>query len=392
MTIPWFLSAALLSSCLSAQESSKQPPSKQAPSKPEGSEQSSPEKTVANTAKAELTWQSATNLGLEGQGWKELKSPFDRLPKKAEKMVRPAVWNLSRHSAGLVLRFRSDAPSLHARWTLTSEQLAMPHMPATGVSGLDLYVRSKKQWRYCATGKPKAKQTETRLLHGIGEEMREYMLYLPLYNGCESLEIGVPANTSLLPAEPRTKETQRPIVFYGTSITQGGCASRPGMVHTAILGRKLDRPVINLGFSGNGRLEMPIAKLLSELDAAVFILDCGPNLRSPAITARLIPFVTQLRRKRPDTPILLVEDPTYSNAHLIPGTKQRIESNRKAMRAGFDTLVSKGLTDLHYLSGEGLYPADGSGTVDGVHPTDAGFTHQAKAFEPGLRAILSRER
>ena len=200
-----------------------------------------------------VQWYDIRPLGLEGQGWSDTKAPFDRLPGKAEKTVRPAVWNLSRHSTGLCVRFVIDATTIQARWTVTNKNLAMPHMPATGVSGLDLYVKGTAgKWQWVANGRPAAETTTTQLAAGLAAGDKEYMLYLPLYNGVSSVEIGLPKGASLKKADPRPAGTEKPMVFYGTSITQGGCASRPGMVHTAILGRKLDRPVINLGFSGKG--------------------------------------------------------------------------------------------------------------------------------------------
>jgi len=99
-------------------------------------------------ADGKLAWYDIRKFGLEGQGWSDTAAPYDRFPARAEAEVRPAVWNLSRHSAGLCVRFVTDSPEIHARWTLTSSRLAMNHMPATGVSGLDLYVRTDSgQWR-----------------------------------------------------------------------------------------------------------------------------------------------------------------------------------------------------------------------------------------------------
>src|SRR5690606_24273204 len=138
------------------------------------------------------------------------------------------------------------------------------------------------------------------------------------------------------PARPEAR--RRPLVFYGTSITQGGCASRPGMVHTAILGRRLDRPVINLGFSGNGRLEIEVGKLLAELDPAVYIIDCLPNASEKEVAERTEPLVRLLREHRPDTPIVLVEDRSYTDAFLVTSKRQRNLSSRAAFRAAFERL------------------------------------------------------
>lgn len=129
-------------------------------------------------------------------------------------------------------------------------------------------------------------------------------------NGIESLEIGVPAGAQFEGLKPRA---DAPILFYGTSITHGACASRPGMVHTAILGRRLDRPVINLGFSGNGRMDVAVGELMAQVDAALYVIDCLPNMRPDQVTAKCAPLVRMLRAAHPDTPIVLVEDRRFTN-------------------------------------------------------------------------------
>jgi hypothetical protein len=335
-------------------------------------------------------WYDVRPLGVEGRGWADTKAPFDRLPARAEGVVRPPVWGLSRHSAGLCVRFVTDAPAVHARWTVTNKTLALPHMPATGVSGLDLYARTAAgRWRWVASGRPTAETTTARLVDGLASGEREYLLYLPLYNGVSSVEVGLPKGSALKMAGARPASRRAPVVFYGTSITQGGCASRPGMVHTAILGRAFDRPVINLGFSGNGTLDPEIATLLGELEAAVFVLDCLPNLTPGQVAERTGPFVAALRKAKPTTPILLVEDRTYANAHLVPALAKRNADGRAAYRKAFDALVAGGDRNLFYLRGDGLIGDDGEGTVDGSHPTDLGFLRQADAFTAALKPLLA---
>jgi len=336
-------------------------------------------------------WYDIRQIGFEGQGWHEdLKSPFDRFPGKAEATIRPAVWGLSRHSAGLCVRFSTDATTIRARWTLTSDRLAMPHMPATGVSGLDLYVKVDGKWRWLGVGQPSAVTTEATLTSGIPEGTRDYLLYLPLYNGVKSVELGVDQKFFIAQPDAYPESHRKPIVFYGTSITQGGCASRPGMVHTAILGRWLERPVINLGFSGNGRLEPEIADLLVELDPAVYVLDCLPNMSAAEVTERTAPFVRKLREKRPETPILMVEDRTYTNAFLVTSSRQRNDTSRAAFKAAYQQLTKEGVKGLGYLEGEQLLGADGEDTVDSSHPTDLGFLRQAEAMRPALESLLKK--
>ncbi len=334
-------------------------------------------------------WTNAELMPIEGRGWEEQPRLrfFDRLPAKAEKTVRPAVWNLSRDSAGMAIRFRSDATSISVRYTLRSDRLAMPHMPATGVSGIDLYARDPKgRWRWVNVTRPANRRVEAKLGDGLDPGTREYMAYLPLYNGIDELEFGVPAGSLFEPLPQREK----PMVFYGTSITHGACASRPGMCHPSILGRWLNRPVLNLGFSGNGRLEIEVAELMSELDASVFVIDCLPNLSNPQDVAdRTGPLVDRLRAASRTTPIVLVEDRTYDNAWIKRSARDRHAATRRALRQAFEALREAGDENLHYLEGKTLLGEDGDATTDGSHPNDLGFYRQARAMEPLLRRLLS---
>ncbi len=334
-------------------------------------------------------WYDIQLLPIEGQGWKETKSDYDRLPAKAEGKVREAVWDLSRNSAGIAVSFVTDATTILGRWTLTSERLAMPHMPATGVSGLDLYVRDGNgHWRWLACAHPTSQTNTEPLIAGIPEGTRTYLLYLPLYNGVSSVELGIPEGKFLAAAPPRPESHRMPLVFYGTSITHGACASRPGMVHTAILGRRFERPVINLGFSGNGRMETEVAELIAEIDAAVFVIDCLPNIGAEEVLARAKRCIEILRRAHPQTPILLVEDRSYADAFLVTAKHERNRTSREALRKVYEELKADGDKHLYYLEGERLLGDDNEGTVDSSHPTDLGFMRQADAMTDVLGPIL----
>lgn len=338
---------------------------------------------------ASLSWADVRDWGLEGRAFRDTEKYFDRLPARAKGVVRDAVWNLSRHSAGMLVHFRTDATEIHADYSVTSENLAMPHMPATGVSGLDLYARDTDGiLKWVAVVAPKTQSVKTRIVSGIHPGERDYAIYLPLYNGTEHLRIGVPTGTRFVPIAPRQ---QRPIVFYGTSITHGACASRPGMPHPAILGRRLNRPVINLGFSGNGRMEAEVGQFLTEIDAAVFVIDCLPNMAADEVTAKTQPLVRQLRQAHPQTPIVLVEDRSYSGSWLLDGQRERNQGSRAALQAEYQKLRDGGVSGLHYVNGETLLGSDRDDTTDGSHPSDLGFQRHADAMEPILRAALEGE-
>ena len=350
-----------------------------------------PAHAAASPAPEAVRWTDCRALLVEGQGWRDTAAPFDRLPSRAQGKVREAVWNLSRHSAGLHFRFVSDAPRIEARWSLTSANLAMPHMPATGVSGIDLYVKTPDgRWRWLAVGRPEHPTNQVVLVQGIRQETREYLVYLPLYNGTRSLEIGVPDSASLAAAGPWGPGTRKPMVFYGTSILHGACASRPGMTHPALLGRRFDFPHVNLGFSGNGKMEPELADLLAELDASVYVLDCLPNMNATEVAERVEPFVLRLRATHPRTPIVLVEDRSYADAFLVDDKRSRNETSRAALRAAYARLRAAKVPHLHYLPGDSLLGQDGEGTVDSSHPNDLGFMRQADAHAKVLAPLFRR--
>lgn len=336
----------------------------------------------------EIDWYDLKDIGVEGKGWTDTKRYFDRLPSKAEGMVREAVWNLSRHSAGMCMRFVSDSPNIYVRYSLYLDSLAMSHMPATGVSGLDLYGNDDQgKDRWVAVVRPDKKEIETAIAKDLAPGSRRYTLYLPLYNGVDSLEVGVPKGESFKALAPRK---EKPILFYGTSIMHGACASRPGMAFPAILGRRLRRPTINLGFSGNGCMEAEVAALLAEQDPCAYVIDCLPNMNETTVSERTVPLVKKLREAHDQTPILLVEDRSFTNTPFFPQRKSHHQKSRAALKKAYAELTDAGIANLYYMDGDYLLGEDGEGATDGSHPSDLGMIRYADAYEPVLRSILKQ--
>jgi lysophospholipase L1-like esterase len=269
--------------------------------------------------------------------------------------------------------------------------LGLPHMPATGVSGLDLYIRDGEQWHWVGAGRPQKMQAnEGPLVSGLPGERREFALYLPLYNGIDSIEIGIPASASFSDA-PDRYAGRKPIVFYGTSILQGCCASRPGMAYPSIIGRTLDWPIINLGFSGNGKTEPEMAALLAELDPAVYVLDSLPNL-DVAEMGRVEPFVNAIRSAHPTTPIVLVENVLYTNGPYVKARGVKALEVNKLLRDLYEKLRKAGDKNLSYVAAPRLLGSDGEDTVDGTHPSDLGFFRMAAGITPAVQAALRSQR
>ena len=346
-----------------------------------------PRDAIAAGEPPTLDWHDVTGWGVEGRAWgDEPRSRyFDRLPAAAEQAVPPAVWNLSRDSAGMAVRFRTDATVIRVRGRLSNASLSLPHMQATGVSGIDLYARDDSgRWRWAGVTREPAQDFDAPLVDGMSRGSREYAAYLPLRNGMERLAIGVPAGAAFEGIPPR----DRPIVFYGTSITQGGCASRPGAAHVAILGRRLDRPVVNLGFAGNGTMDAAVGPLLARIDACCYVIDCSPNMDAAMIRERAATFLRDLRRARPGVPVVVVEDRLYAQGWLAGWFRHHNDANHAALRTAFASVPQAG---MHYVEGDGLLGDDGEGTVDGSHPDDLGFMRLADALEPVLRRALQEE-
>jgi hypothetical protein len=343
-----------------------------------------------NAVTPTILWSDIRQFGVEGRGWDDTENFYDRLPARAQTMVRPPVWDLSHDSAGMCVRFMTDAQSIRARWAVTRSWLFLPNETAIANSGLDLYVKTETGWHWLAVGQPTAQTNEVTLVENLFPGKREYILYLPLYNGTRFLELGVPAGAILEKAPPWGPGVRKPIVFYGTSILQGLSASRPGMVHSAILGRRFDWPVINLGFSANGKMEPELASLLAELDPSIYVLDCLPNMVAGEIKERVEPFVKKLRAAHPAVPIVLVEDRTMQDAFLVAGRMEWYHTKDRAeLRAAFNRLQSAGVTNLYYIPGDHLLGDDGEGTTDGSHPNDLGFMRQAEIFAQVIQPLLT---
>ncbi len=313
-------------------------------------------------------------------------SPYDRLPISYKEKVREPVWDLSKASAGITVRFHSNSTSINLKWTVLND-FDMPHMAATGIKGIDLYTKYNNKWRYVTTAGalvglktyqnksiPADNINEYELIKNMTPEFREYKLFLPLYDGVTKLEVGIDSTASIEKASP---SAVKPIVFYGTSITQGGCASRPGMAHTNIISRKLDVDCINYGFSGNGRMETPIVELISEIDASFYVIECLQNMDSEQVSERVKPLVDIIRTKHPHTPIVLVENMMYTMAFLDQTQETRLIQENAALKNEYDKIIKSGTPNIFYIKDNKDFLVDNEGTVDGVHLTDLGFLRYA---------------
>ncbi|MBR2437504.1 MAG: SGNH/GDSL hydrolase family protein [Bacteroidales bacterium] len=311
---------------------------------------------------------------------------FTRLPADLQGVVRKAVWDLGQNSAGLAVRFRTNSKCIGAAWKPLNN-FGMSHMTPTGVRGLDLYSLTDGQWLFVGAGQPNGKNSRNVFIRKMNGDMREYIMYLPLYDGVIDLAIGIdstaviekPQVVDLVPSARNL-----PIVFYGTSVTQGGCATRPGMAYPSIIGRELHRETINLGFSGNGRMDKCLGEKIAGIPASMFVIDCLANCTSQIVKDSTEHFIRAIVEANPDVPVLMVSNYCYPYQYLdAQFHKDTQEENaiwkefaRKFRKEGYNVRY----IDAYAKGNMKKSPIgpDHEGTVDGVHMTDLGFQRFAK--------------
>lgn len=374
---------------------------------------------------------------------------YYRLPNKLKGVVRKEVWDLGTNSAGIAIRFSSDAKCIGAKWTLTNN-FSMMHMAHTGIKGMDLYVldvkrdlgagtsvaknsdkkqkkavlstkdkfkeafsslgsdlsKAKdgivsamegKEWKFAGTAFPNGKNSANVFIREMAGGKREYMIYLPLYDGIEKLEIGVDsaANISapsgaLIPEYRKNPDSKEglPIVFYGTSVTQGGCASRPGMAYPSIISRTLNTETVNLGFSGNGRMDANMADFISGLPASAYVIDCLANCKYEMTRDSSSYFISRIATAHPETPVYMVTNYHKPAQFILPESNDDLIKENILWKKIFEELSTKGtmldgkptgpMKNLRFIDVSSEYIIGNEDTVDGTHLTDMGFTHFAK--------------
>lgn len=319
---------------------------------------------------------------------------YYRLPRQMQSTVRKEVWELSKNATGLSLSFLSDASKIQVYYTVKG-QLQMPHMPATAVSGLDLYVnQSGDEWDWVRGAFSFGDTLKyTFRLDRKDEQLSVFKLYLPLFNEIEFLSIGVDKGSRF---EFQEAENNGPIVVYGTSIAQGACASRPAMAWTTIVQQELKTSLVNLGFSGNGTLEKEIIDFISEKTASLYVLDCLPNLvpgkgiSDKEIRDRVQYAARQLRDKNPRVPILFASHAGYADQSVDQGREILVNKLNTILSDELEKLTNDGITAIYHLRSEEI-GLDQFDFVDGTHPTDRGMFKYAQAYRKKILEIKMNE-
>lgn len=282
------------------------------------------------------------------------------------------------HTAGIRVHFRTNS-SFVAIKTVWQSQLCMPHMPFTGSSGFDLYSIKNERYRYAGTFVPPLQSPNGyESILTVGQNgFCDYVINFPLYNDVTELYIGVQEGSSF--ETPCSYRNKKPVVFYGSSITQGGCASRPGNSYQALLSRALNLDYVNLGFSGCAKGEAIIRDYMAGLLMSAFVCDYDylTNTESVELLAEThFPMYEAIRKTHPDIPYLMVSKHSVKTAEDFKSRAVIMDSYRRALEAGD--------RNVYYVDGQSLFAdfdAD-TCTVDGTHPNDLGFYRMYLALLP----------
>jgi lysophospholipase L1-like esterase len=334
-----------------------------------------------------LKYAKATDFELIGKGFTDTQNPFGRLPLSIKERTRPPVWSLSKNCSGLAIRFRTNSTVIAAKWEVTGD-VVMNHFAPSGIKGLDLYGLKNGKWQFVNSARPAGKKTTAVIIDHMAGELMEYLLYLPLYDGLANLEIGVQPSAVIGNPEINSPQKEKPVVFYGTSITQGGCASRAGMAYPNQLSRMLDRQIVNLGFSGNGQLDPEIAEFMAGIDASCFVMDCLPNVSIAQMQEKYARFVEIIREKKPYVPILMVETILFPHMYYDQTVYSLLQEKNATLQKIFAEQKKRHDRNIYYVKGDRLIGNDSEGTVDGVHLTDLGFLRMSQNLYPVIHKLI----
>lgn len=338
---------------------------------------------------------NAKDLRIINKGWNSTQRDFSRLPAVLQDSVRQSLWNRQQCSSGIGVRFATNSSRIGVRYKLLLDT-HMIHMADTGLKGTDLYIfEGDSVWRHANTNRPYLADKENMIVESVylsnldTTRVNEYMVYFPLYDGIEWLEIKVDENASIDAGNPKLIDPSKKIVAYGTSILQGGCASRTGMASTNILSRELNCEVVNLGFSGDGKMDFCVARAMAEIpDADLFLLDPVPNCTEMMCDTVTYDFVNILRKARPEVPIVMLEGPIYPFCRYDSYFKSYIPAKNAAYRRNYEKMKAENPENLYYVDSVELDGVEDDGTVDGIHLTDLGFRHYADKMRPILAPLL----
>lgn len=337
------------------------------------------------TRKNKYTYMDVTSgiFEISGFPWIKSNKSFCRLGIDSLHKFSEGIQHLAWYTSGGVVRFISDSPAIAIRVQLISAN-DMSHMPRSGSSGIDLYIGNGKNKKFVKSAMPRSGQKEYEaIFEGFEQKVREWTINMPLYNGVKKLEIGLLSGTKL--EKPSDYSIENPIVFYGSSITQGGCASRPGNSYTHIICRWLNANMVNLGFSGSAKGEPEMAELISRIEMSAFVMDYdhnAPDIEHLKKTHEN--FFKTIRKAQAHLPVVIVSMPDFDK------TPDESEARRAIIYETYKNAINRDDKNVYFVDGQTLFGSENRDacTVDGCHPNDLGFMRMAENMYPIIKQAL----
>lgn len=293
------------------------------------------------------------------------------------------VKSLLTHSAGLAIAFKTNSTTIAAKWQ-TSPRKPSANMTAIAFEGVDLYIKKDGKWQFAGVGKPANDTTETIVVQHMDNSEKECLLYLPLYDEVSNVSIGIDEAGSIAALPDPFKKK---IALYGSSIVQGASASRPGLAYPARLSRETGLNFINLGVSGNAKMEKATADMIAKIDADAFVLDCIPNSSPQEIEERTAYLIRTIRAHHPKTPIVMIQTLIREHGYFDQVVGNRTHEQNSMITQQIESL-QKEINNLYFIKGDDLLGTDHEGTTDGTHPNDLGFDRMLQVIKPFLTAHL----
>lgn len=312
---------------------------------------------------------------------------FRRMPDEVAAEVSTGVRSLVQNTCGGRIRFKTDSEYIAIRCTRPLRKSIMPHITYLGCSGFDAYWKEDGQYTYCGSFLPPTEIAEgfESILHFENRKMRDITINFPLYDRVTDLYLGLQDDAVLTHGDKY--KYQVPVVYYGNSCTQGGCACRPGNMDSSILSRELDFDYVNLGFSGSGKGELPMAEYLAKLDMSVFVMDYDENSPVADLEFTHRRMYDMVRQAHPEVPIIFN---SRRGLELLPSEQAETWVRRDIIIGNLERAKSLGDDRVFFLDGRTIFKDYGENncTVDGAHPTDLGFWLIAQAMKPILQKCL----
>ncbi|WP_199118204.1 SGNH/GDSL hydrolase family protein [Pedobacter sp. ASV28] len=341
---------------------------------------------IAHAQKTEqLNFINAKALTLIGKS-EETQNVYDRIDSNKYKGLPTRVAQLLTNSAGLAISFKTNSTVISAKWCV-SKSRALANMFPTAHKGVDLYIKRGDKWQFAGIGKVGGVCNDELIISRMDNTEKECLLYLPLYDKVDEVQIGVDKKANIAPGEePFAKR----VLIYGSSIVQGTGASRPGMAYPARLSRLTGINFINLGLSGSAKMEPEVIDMVAAIHADAYILDCVPNTNPALIKERTAYMINTIRSKHPKVPIIVMQSVIRESGYWDKTLGETVKNQNINIQQEVLALLDKGVKDLYFITSEKMLGNDHEGTVDGVHPNDLGYERMLAHIQPLITDILKK--